>query len=179
MTATLDTRYRTGPRTPELPMAFTAWEFIRGALLTYAFFLVSTAVVWLWATPWASFIAVTYVAPFGLASLVLVGAPLALLTGVLLRRETSIVAHVLWHGFVGLIAGGAGVLIALSVTGPDGVWSFGPPHLPDFSLLASVWVIAVVEALLTIGSAMLGWRCTSWKALRSEAGQDAGTTSTS
>jgi hypothetical protein len=160
------TTHRTGPRTDELPMAFTAWEFIRGALLTYALFLAFTAVVWIWATPLASIIAIVYVAPFGLASLILAGAPLALLTGILLRRETRIAAHVLWHGLVGLLAGGAGVILALCVTGPGGAWQFATPHLPDFSLLAGVWIIALVEALLTVGSAMLGWRYTSWKALK-------------
>jgi hypothetical protein len=164
------TPQHTGPRTDELPMAFTAWEFIRGALATYGFFLASTAVVWVWATPFASLIALIYVAPFGFASLILVGAPLALLTGIVLRRTTATVAHVLWHGLVGLGAGGAGVLFALSVVGPNSMWEFTSPHVPDLAMLASVWIIAVVEALLTVGSAMLGWRYTSRKALRTVSG---------
>lgn len=166
--AAADARLHTGPRTDELPMAFTPWEFIRGALLTYGLFLALTAVFWIWLTPWASIIALCYVAPFGFASLILAGGPLALLAGMLLRRESSIGVHLLWHGLVGLVAGGAGVVFALSVTGPGGMWDLSSaPHLPDFSLLASVWIIAVIEALLTVGSAMLGWRYTSWKALRS------------
>jgi hypothetical protein len=155
----------TGPRTDELPMAFTPWEFIRGALATYGFFLAISAGVWIW-TLIGSLVALYYVAPFGFASLVFVGAPLALLTGTLLRRETRTGVHLLWHGLVGLVAGGAGVLFALCIVGPSDIWSFSAPHLPDFSLLAPVWILAVMEALFTVGAAMLGWRYTSRKALR-------------
>ena len=152
----------TGPRTPELPMAFTAWEFIRGALITYGLFLAFTAVMWIWLGIGAV-IAIIYVAPFGFASLILVGSPMALLTGMLLRREERSAVHLAWHGLVGLVAGGAGVVFALCILGPGG--SVHELRLPDFSLLSGVWIIALIEALLTIGAAMAGWKITSSKAL--------------
>lgn len=153
----------TGPRTPDLPMAFTRSEFLRGAFITYGLFLASTAVVWAW-TIIGVVVALYYVAPFGFASLILVGIPLAYLTGMLLRRELRTWVHLLAHSFVGLIAGGAGVVFALCIVGPGS--AFSAPHLPDFSLLAGAWGIAVVEALLTVGAAMAGWRITSKLALR-------------
>lgn len=153
----------TGPRTDELPMAFTAWEFIRGALITYGLFLVFTGTMWIWLGIGAV-IAIVYVAPFGFASLILVGSPAAFATGMLLRRELRTGVHLFWHGLVGFLAGGAGVLIALCIVGPGGSWL--PLHLPDFSLLSGVWIIALIEAVLTIGAAMAGWTITSWIALR-------------
>jgi hypothetical protein len=156
----------TGPRTDELPMAFTTWEFVRGALIAYGLFLAFTAVAWIWIFVIGSIIAVAYVAPFGFASLILVGIPLAYLTGLLLRREIRTGVHLFWHGLVGLVAGGAGIVFGLCILGPDSAWAVSAPHLPDFSLLASGWIIALVEALLTVAAAMAGWRITSRKALR-------------
>jgi hypothetical protein len=157
------TTRHTGPRTDELPMAFTTWEFARGALIAYGLFLGFTAVVWIW-TLIGVIVALYYVAPFGFASLILVGAPLAYLTGMLLRRETRTAVHLFWHGLVGLVAGGAGVVFALCIIGPGS--SFTAPHVPDLSLFDGVWGIALVEALLTVGAAMAGWRITSKRALR-------------
>lgn len=154
----------TGPRTDDLPMAFTAWEFCRGALITYGLFLAFTVIAWIWATPMASLVALFYTAPFGLVTLILVGAPLAYATGMLLRRERRTWVHRGWHGLVGLVAGGSGVVIALCILGEGG--SVERPHLPDFSILSGVWIIALVEALLTVGAAMAGWTITSRKALR-------------
>ena len=153
----------TGPRTDELPMAFTAWEFIRGALITYGLFLALTGALWIWLGIGAV-IAIIYVAPFGFASLVLVGSPAAFATGMLLRRELRSGIHLFWHGLVGFVAGSAGVVFALCILGPGGSWL--PLHWPDFSLLSGVWIIALLEALLTIGAAMAGWWITSRRALR-------------
>lgn len=162
------TARRTSPRTADLPMAFTMWEFVRGALLTYVFFLAFSAAAWIW-TLFGVLFAPLYVAPYGFASLVLCGAPLAYLTGMLLRRETRTWVHLMWHGVVGFAAGGFGVLVALCVWGGD-IWEFTAPHWPDWSLLDGAWIIAWVEALVTIGAAMLGWRVTSQRALRSDPG---------
>ena len=156
----------TGPRTDKLPMAFTEWEFFRGALIAYGLFLAFSAIAWVWIVIIGSIIAVIYVAPFGFASLVLVGMPLAYLTGTLLRREVRTWVHLFWHGLVGLIAGGAGIVFGLCIIGPESVWTISAPHLPDFSLLASGWIIALVEALLTVLAAMAGWRITSRRALQ-------------
>ena len=159
------------PRTVQLPMAFTRWEFLRGALITYGLFLAFSAGAWIWIFVIGAIIAVMYVAPFGFASLILVGIPLAYLTGMLLRREVRTWVHLLWHGLVGLVAGGAGILLALCIFGPNGMWEVSRPHLPDFSVLADGWIIALVEALLTVGAAMSGWRITSRMALKADSPQ--------
>ena len=153
------------PRTPELPMAFTWWEFIRGCLLTYGFFLLYSAGAWIW-TLAGVLVAPIMVAPYGFASLILCGAPLAYLTGMLLRRELRTCVHLFWHGLVGLVAGGFGVFVALCIYDPSRL--IGTPHLPDWGLLNGGWIVALIEALCTIGAAMTGWRITSRRALASD-----------
>lgn len=156
----------TGPRNDELPMAFTAWEFARGALIAYGLFVLCTAIFWLW-TLIGVVVVLGYVVPFAFASLVLVGAPLAYLTGMLLRRESRTWIHLLWHAVVGVVAGVAGVFFALCIIGPGS--SFTAPHWPDFALLQSIWILAEVEILLTVAAVMTGWRITSQIALRRHA----------
>jgi hypothetical protein len=147
-------------------MAFTPWEFIRGALITYGLFVAFSAGAWIWIYVIGAIVAIAYVVPFGFVSLILVGIPLAYLTGMLLRREIRTWVHLAWHGLAGLIAGGAGVLFALCIVGPGGLWEISAPHLPDLSLLAAGgWIIAIIEALLTVVAAMAGWRITSRRAL--------------
>lgn len=156
----------TSPRTLDMPMAFTPWEFIRGCLLTYAFFLLFSAFAWAW-TIYGVILAPVYAAPYGFASLVICGAPMALITGLLLRRETRTWVHLWSHGLVGFLAGGFGILVALCILDGD-LWRIGPPHLPDFSLLQDAWIIAFFEMLLTVFAAMAGWRVTSRRALQSD-----------
>jgi hypothetical protein len=154
----------TGPRTDELPMAFTAWEFVRGALIAYGLFLAFTAVGWIMFGPLASLVALIYAAPVGFATLLLAGAPLALLAGYLLRRVPAVPVHLAWFGAIGLVTGMTGVLLFLSVYDARTIWTW--PHLPDLSLIAPVLWMPIFQALLTVPSVMLGWRITSKRALR-------------
>lgn len=156
-------RPHTGPRTDELPMAFTTWEFIRGALIAYGLFLAFTAVGWIWGGPLASFFALVFAAPVALGTLLLVGVPLALLAGRLLRRVSAVPVHLTWFGTIGLLTGFAGVLLFLSVYDSRSMWTW--PHAPDFTLLAAAPGLAIFQALLTVPSVMLGWRITSKRAL--------------
>jgi hypothetical protein len=153
-----------GTRTDEFPMAFSAWEFTRGALIAYGLFLAFTAVGWIMFGPLASLMALFYAAPVGLATLILIGAPLALLAGLLLRRVPAVPVHLAWFGAVGLVAGTAGVLLFLSVYDAHSMWTW--PHVPDLSIVAPVLWMPIFQALLTVPSVMLGWRITSKKALR-------------
>ena len=163
---------RTGPRTADLPMAFTPWEFARGALITYALFLGFTAVVWFWLSPIIGIIGALWAAPFALIALVLVGSPLALLAGVLLRRHRETLAHLVTHGVVGLVSGCAGIVIFLSLTAETSIYEYRAPHAPDWTQLDGVWWVAPIEVLITSAAAMVGWRITSRKALNADSPRD-------
>lgn len=165
MTASVGTprrRYVPSPRTADLPMAFTPWEFWRGVLATYLAFLVLTVAVSVWWYVVGAFVAVTFAAPIAFVTTILVGAPLSLAVGMLLRRETWTSLHLAGHAIAGILAGFAGLTLYLSVT--DGIWSWAAPHVPDFRELETfAWLL--VYPLLAPISAMWGWRFTSKRAL--------------
>lgn len=158
----IDGRQAQNPRTPELPMAFTRWEFARGVVATYLAFLVSTAAVSVFWFVVGSVVALTFAAPIALVTTVVVGAPLSLLAGLSLRAVPSTGTHLAAHAGSGIVAGFVGLTLYLSVT--DGIWAWSAPHLPDYADVAAFpWLL--VYPLLTPLCAMWGWRFTSKRAL--------------
>jgi len=159
-------------------MAFTAWEFIRGALLTYVYFLPLTIIPFLvmfaggilhpdriggivedpevllgTLSLWAFMLLPS--ATWGAAALV-PAALVALGIGLGLRRNPRRGVHALAHGAWGL---GVGVLVAGLVMG---AWSFGGDAI---GLLPTVLGFGVAVGL----AAALAWWTTAALALRRDA----------
>ena len=157
-------RYAPNPRTEELPMAFTPWEFWRGVIATYLAFIVLTVTVSIWWLVIGAFVALTFAAPIAFVTTILVGAPLSLGVGMMLRREPAARYHYEGHAVAGVIAGFAGLTLFLTLT--DGLWAWTAPHVPDFGDVAAFpWL--VVYPLLTPLCAMWGWNFTAKRALSS------------
>ena len=162
MTTELATARYGNPGTAELPMAFTRWEFIRGALYTYVIFMVATVIASLWALYFGVIYSIMFAGPIALVSTVLVGAPLSLLGGMLLRRTQRTATHLIVHAAAGTVAGALGLVVYLSVS--TGIVTPTALHAPDFTAIDEFWWILVYPAL-TPFCAMWGWRITSRKAL--------------
>lgn len=161
-------------------MAFTAWEFIRGALLTYVYFLPLTFIPFLLmfafgfsdSLPlgkWADLEFVTGVlsmwvfmllpsATWGLAALVPAAAG-ALGIGLALRRTSRLRAHWLAHG-------GWGFIVGIVVSGIVlGVWTFEETGGDVLSMLPTVIGFGIAVA----AAAGLAWWTTAGLALRRDA----------
>lgn len=156
------TRIPGGPRTADLPMAFTAWEFLRGAIFTYVVFILATMTVSLWVYVVGALIALIFAGPIALVTTILVGIPCSLLAGMSLRKVTATWVHLAAHVGAGVVAGFAGLSIFLGVT--DNFFTWSSPHWPDYSSIKHFWWILVYPAL-TPFCAMWGWRFTSKRAL--------------
>ncbi|HWH26992.1 MAG TPA: hypothetical protein VNT53_10135 [Pseudolysinimonas sp.] len=135
-------------------MAFTPWEFIRGALITYGLFLALMCFL--------SFgVGLIYAIPFGLVTLLTVGAPLALLAGTLLRGVRHSWIHMFTHTLVGLISGCAGVFLFA-------LWNvlFNGVDVASFFSDSWSWPMYLVYAIITGPCAFFGWLITwrSWVA---------------
>lgn len=174
---------RPSRRTPELPMAFSAWEFIRGALLAWLAFLLLAPIMFMLAVAImgaaASFgdFAVSAVV-FGLMGLItifpwaiaalIVGSPLAFLLGRSLRRVTRISVHLLLFAAFGLLLG----VVASAVATPLINLSDAPPTEYWESILDSLHFI--IGAVLASAIAVpLGWWITAKLALRADSRRSA------
>ena len=157
-------------------MAFTAWEFIRGALLTYVIFLPLTLIPFVvmfagglldsanlggWLDPevvggmaalWVFMLAPAVT--WGFAAL-WPGALGALAIGLALRRESRLGAHLLAHCGWGLVVG---LLVAAFVLG---LWPLGE----GLANLPTVIGFGIAVAL----ASGLGWQITAGLALRRDA----------
>jgi hypothetical protein len=153
-----------GPRTADLPMAFTAWEFLRGAIFTYVSFVLATMAFSIWGFVWGVILAFVYAAPVAFVTTILVGIPLSFLAGMALRRVRATWVHLVAHAASGTIAGFAGLSLYLAVT--RDIWTWSAPHWPDYTDVAAFWWILVYPTL-TPFCAMAGWRFTSTRALAS------------
>jgi hypothetical protein len=157
-------RTAVNPRTPELPMAFTPWEFFRGAIFTYVSFVVATMGFSIWGFVWGVIVAFVFAAPIAFVTTILAGIPLSFLAGMSLRRVRTTWVHLAAHAAAGTVAGFVGLSLYLAVT--QDIWSWSAPHWPDYSAIADFWWILVYPAL-TPFCAMWGWRFTSKRALAS------------
>lgn len=151
------------PRTTELPMAFTRWEFWRGAYAAYAAYL-----VWLLLSPllWGvSAGGIGFVVVMAMYSLVIGGAvafvamlaasPLAWLLGRSLRRVRPISAHLAAFAALGALVG----WVALEAW----AWGSSGGHAPLDQALLPYGVPAAVAV-------PLGWWFTARRALRADRG---------
>lgn len=176
MTSRPSARY--GVRTASEPMAFTAWELVRGATMAWVLFTVfapiTIVIIALGIELWpggvdgtdavrafthgifgATVIAVMYV-PWSLGALVVAGIPLAALLGRALRRTTQIATHLTCFAILGVLVGTAATLLALQV------------H--SLTPLDTGWAIIVTVNILGTGAASAGgWWFTASRALRADA----------
>lgn len=169
---------RPNRRTPELPMAFSAWEFIRGALLAWLAFLLLAPIMFMLAVAVigvASFgdfvvsavlfglMGVITIFPWAIAALI-VSSPLAFLLGQSLRRVTSISVHLLLFAAFGLLLG----VVSAAVATPLINLSDAPPSEYGESILDSLHFVigAVLASTVAIP---LGWWLTARVALRADA----------
>lgn len=167
-------------------MAFTGWEFTRGALMAWVWFIVLFAPVaglhlvalivpdapgsWgatgfssLGAVPGLVLIAYIFVAPWSLAGLV-VGMPFAYGLGLALRRNDNRVIHVTAFAILGLVVGAVATTAGAMATLPSA------PVLPS----TIVWAIAIYAVVAAVAVA-LGWLFTASRALQADAQADPGT----
>jgi len=169
-----------GLRTTEHPMAFTAWEFIRGALLAWLFFvLLAPLAVTIGMTnpasitatfaylPMILIIAPLYAVPWSAGALLALGVPLALVLGLLLRGVASVRLHLICFAALGAFVGGVTTVVQLwSRTIPQpGVTYYGDqPSVWDL-LPGSVPLLVSMQLITAIG-VTLGWWITARRALR-------------
>jgi len=179
---------RPSPRTVELPMAFTAWEFIRGALIAWVVFNLSAPLVILaWGLlqtairgggvqAWASMpIVVVYTpmfaAPWSLGALLLIGAPMAFLLGTALRRISYRAIHLAAFGGLGLAVG------AMTMIVWQWWWQIPQPGATITYLVVPGpwdridWAMVALMAGVTATAVAFAWRLTSTWALRADVKQ--------
>jgi hypothetical protein len=105
--------------------------------------------------------------------MVLIGAPLALTIGMILRRTRNVAIHILAHALNGLLAAGIG-LYALLIWMMN--WSQGNWSLPSLSTILGMgngygyywgtWWYYLPYAVTTVPAAVIGWNFTMRRALR-------------
>lgn len=142
------------PRTAELPMAFTPREFVRGALMAWAWFLILSTVffiplffVWFW-------FPAMYTVPFSLAALMIGSIP-AYALGLALRGIAAVPVHLAAFTVFGLIVGVATTSVALPLLGMgSSTWG---------EALLSLHSLAVILAATV--AVPLGWWHTARRAL--------------
>lgn len=141
------------PRTEAEPMAFTSWEFIRGAVTAWWLFLPILAVLHLF-LGLGSLIVVVNALPWSLGALI-VFSPAAWLLGRMLRRTARVGIHLLAFAAIGAAIGAATTGVAVAVNEYDGI---------DTAPLSALHITAATIAVA------LGWRSTARRALRTEGG---------
>jgi len=187
MSATaLPARRRPSPRTAELPMAFTGWEFTRGALTAWGLFLILFGPVMLGLLvvprlvllidamddpvtlrflthgpsqiPQTVLLSYIYAIPSSMIA-VLVGGALAYAIGHSLRRVRHRGVHLAAFALLGLAVGAGTTLLFIALT-----IGFDTPIVPALTVGAPIALAA------TTGLAVaLGWTCTVRRALRADA----------
>lgn len=141
------------PRTDTEPMAFTGWEFFRGAVTAWWVFLPTLAVLHIWLGAWA-LIVVLNALTWSFGALV-AGAPLAWMLGRMLRRVPRVGIHLLAFAVLGAIVGVATTWVAIA--------TMSGPRTTGVAVLAALHVIA---ATVAVG---IGWWSTARRALREDA----------
>jgi len=146
------------PRTAAEPMAFTPWEFWRGAIHAWGWFLVISTVAFV---PvffvWALYAFLTTV-PWSIGALV-VFSPVAWAMGRLLRRIPRLLPHVLAFTLLGAVVGVVTTVVAF--------------HTPGSGLtpenFGSSWPIILVVCVSATIAVPLGWWISARRALRADA----------
>ncbi|MBO9578778.1 MAG: hypothetical protein J7480_08445 [Microbacteriaceae bacterium] len=149
-------------------MAFTAWEFIRGALMAILYFNLLTMLVFgvttggfgllfapFWSVPWS----------FGAA--IVLGPTVVLPVAVLLRRTRSRTGHALVYAGLGLVVG-----IVVSAVGAQTGWAFvGPAPASGAGFWQRVSAYSFSIIVVTIDSAIAvpaGWYWSMRRARRDD-----------
>lgn len=160
-------------------MAFTAWEFVRGAAIAWVLFLVAAPGIQVavalvpvaftqpdW--PQAILGALTYSVlmglwlavgvflPWSFGALLVLGVPLAIALGLAMRTVADRRIHLACFALLGAAVGLATTLVFVAVNG----WDFDPPGMVP---------AAVVNTLLCGASVAFGWWFTATRALRADA----------
>lgn len=175
---------RSSARTAELPMAFTGWEFTRGALIAWGSFLVLYAPVMLALllaphvdtaltadsaatarfagremaqVPPLMLFTYIYAVPFSIGAL-LVGGALAYAIGHSLRRVRHRGVHLAAFALLGLTVGAATTLLFIALT-----FGFALPA-PTLTIGAPIGLAATTALAVAFG-----WNCTARRALRADA----------
>ena len=151
----MTTPLHVSPRTDAAPMAFTAGEFIRGAIYAWLWFLLFSTLAIVPIGGVMSWIALIYTVPWSVGALIL-GSPLAYGLGLFLQHNPSIPSHAAsFTAFAALIGI---VTTSLAAFAP---WSGlqGSLNAGYTSLIVAVCVSATIAV-------PLGWWQTARRALR-------------
>ncbi len=178
---------RPSPRSEERPMAFTAGEFIRGALAAWGLFVLISPFALAgygtvgsliltgrsdaeWIVP-TLLISPMILVPYSLGALV-IGAPLALLLGLSLRRIRRRAVHIACFAGLGALVGAAATIVFtwMSTIPPSGVTVIHhvPPPTLGERILGNGPMILLFAAVTALTVA-LGWLITATRALRADA----------
>lgn len=101
------------PRNDQKPMAFTTWEFIRGAIVAWGGFLVLSTIAFAPFMGFYALFALFYTVPWAVGALI-VGSPLAYGLGWVLQRSPSMLLHASLFTLLGAWIGVVTTAIALS-----------------------------------------------------------------
>ncbi len=154
---------RVSPRTDAAPMAFTAGEFIRGALYAWLWFLLLSTLTFVPIAGPMSWIALVYTGPWSVGALIL-GSPLAYGLGRLLERSPSVLLHAALFTLFGALVGIVTTAFAVSAPWSGLHGSLNPGY--------TIFIVAVcVSAAIAVP---LGWWQTATRALRRDQHNSAG-----
>lgn len=165
-------------RTPELPMAFTAWEFLRGAAVAWVAFVVISVphvtitaatsalsqsnfvgnfLVALPASPLMGWwIAIVVIVPWSFGALSTLGIPLAAVLGLLLRQVPNPRIHLLTFATLGAVIGLATTLVFFALSD----WT----SPTDFRV-----TVTIVNTILCAACVAAGWWSSASPALAEDA----------
>lgn len=180
----LEQRYTGAPRrTSALPMAFSAGEFIRGALLAWLvfmllapiMFMVAVAIIgapasvgdFLFSAVFIALMGAFTILPWAVGALA-IGSPLAFLLGRSLRRTGRISVHLLLFTAFGLLLGLVSAAVAVPVIDAADVDTGG-----YWEGVLAVLHFVVGAVLASTIAVPLGWWITARLALRADARRNA------
>lgn len=143
------------PRTDAAPMAFTAGEFVRGALYAWGLFLGLSTLAFVPLFLSMFWLPLYVTLPWSLGAL-LIGAPIAYVLGRMLLRVHSLVVHV-----VAFTTFGAAVGVATTALAMAAEWT--GLSQPSFTGYAVPMIVVCAAATAAVP---LGWWLTASRALR-------------